>query len=112
MAEKGEFIIRKEAVKKYGVGLFEKLNSMVAGMKIGGPVARITRPEIANKQAVRRFSNGGEVQSSASPSANINITLSPMFLTGDRNSMRQAASLLKAEISNINNRYGHGYGVA
>ncbi|MBW2006173.1 MAG: hypothetical protein JRI72_16530, partial [Deltaproteobacteria bacterium] len=45
MLEKGEFVIRKEAVEKYGSGLFENLNSMVAGMKIGGFVPKMQMPK-------------------------------------------------------------------
>ena len=39
MLERGEFVVRKEAVSKYGAGFFSKLNSMMpgAGGQIGGP---------------------------------------------------------------------------
>ena len=83
--------------------MFENLNSMVAGMKIGGLVPKVSMPAIA-QQPVQRFSRGGSV-SSASP-ASINITLSPTFMTGDRNSVKQAATMLRDEIKNIDHRYG------
>jgi len=89
-------------VQKYGAGMFENLNSMVAGMKIGGSVPKVSMPAIAKQQNVQRFSSGGQV---SSPST-INITISPTFMTGDRNSVKQAATMLRDEIKNIDHRYG------
>ena len=52
LLEAGEFVIRKEAVKKYGSGLFEALNAMrvdageIMRKKIGGIISNISMPSI------------------------------------------------------------------
>lgn len=63
--EPGEYIIRKEAVRKYGAGLFEALNAMrvdtaeAIKARIGGMISNISIP-----QPAYHFQNGGGVPSS------------------------------------------------
>ena len=108
LLERGEYVMRKEAVQSYGTGLMNAINSGMAKFMAGG----IVKPQIVFDQPVQRFATGGQVASATSmyPASSsgvpINITLSPMFMTGDKNSMRQAAETLRTELKNIDHRYG------
>jgi hypothetical protein len=68
LLQRGEFVLRKEAVKRYGLSFIEALNSLrlsdVSKFAVGGLVPRL--PEIK----IPRFENGGIVEK---PIANINL---------------------------------------
>jgi len=83
MLERGEFVVRKDAVAKYGSGVFEKLNSMI--------------PQPA-MQAQMATAGGGPTY---------NITISPSLMAGDRSSMRTVASVLKEELDKLSHRWGN-----
>jgi len=61
LLEAGEFVIRKEAVSKYGVGLFHALNAMKADFpnmikaRVGGLISNLSIPSIP----VQKFATGG-----------------------------------------------------
>lgn len=63
LLEAGEFVIRKEAVSKYGAGLFHALNSMTADFpamikaRVGGLISDLSMPAAP----IRRFAGGGPV---------------------------------------------------
>ena len=101
LLEKGEYVIREEAVQKYGTKMFENLNSMMTRFSDGGSVRRIAIP---NVQA-QKFSDGGSV-GTVPTSSTINVTVAPTFMTGDRNSVQQVAQTLRDEIRKIDHRYG------
>lgn len=67
LLEAGEFIIRKEAVRKYGLGLFHALNSMTAGAgsivkaKVGGLI-----PAISMSNPVKLQTGGSPGQAAVS----------------------------------------------
>jgi len=94
MLESGEFVIRKEAVKKYGANLFENLNSMVAGMKIGGAVKAPTMP---------KFSTGGPVGGSNMQlsgqlhTINLNVNNTSHKLYGDAEAVNGLVKTLRRE---------------
>jgi hypothetical protein len=110
MLEPGEWVIRKEAVQRYGSSFFDKLNRMVAGSDdIGTAVAKKVGGLIgpAIPQPVQRFEGGGGVGGSFLTSQpTFNITITPKFLTGDRAAMRQIASELQGAIKDLNVRWG------
>lgn len=66
LLEAGEFIVRKEAVAKYGVGLFHALNSMAVGAgamvkaRVGGLIAPVMPSFKISEPA--RFKTGGDVK--------------------------------------------------
>jgi len=53
--------------------------------------------------SARRFQSGGPVTASG---PTYNITIAPQFMTGDKNSIKQAAAALRSELANIDHRYG------
>ena len=110
MLEPGEWVIRKEAVQKYGSGFFNKLNSMVAGADdVGTAVAKKVGGLISTPMPapVQRFEGGGGVGGSFLTSQPVfNITISPKYLTGDRASMRQIAGEVQGAIQELNVRWG------
>lgn len=65
LLEAGEFVVRKEAVKKYGAGLFAGLNSMKLNMadtvraKVGGLISDISMPSIPAPRFA--YATGGPV---------------------------------------------------
>lgn len=76
LLEPGEFVVRKEAVAKYGVGYLQALNAMrlndISAVKarLGGPIAA------TNNTAEVRFQQGGLVDARKSPETiNLNLTL-------------------------------------
>jgi len=109
MLEQGGYVVRKEAVKNYGTGMMNAINSGVAKFMAGG----IVKPRIVIDQpqsSIQTFASGGPVMGAAASASGspINITISPMFMTGDRNSVKQVATMLRDEIKNIDHRYGVG----
>ncbi|CCK81197.1 phage tail tape measure protein [Desulfobacula toluolica] len=86
LLEAGEFVIRKEAVAKYGAGFFSKLNSMrlnlpdmqrVVKARIGGLISNLSLPEIP----VQRFATGGMAMANGGQSPS--ETLVVRFQAGD-----------------------------
>jgi len=90
LLEPGEFVVRKEAVARYGVGYLQALNSMrlndisTVKARIGGLIAG------ANSAAYQRFQQGGLATAKApSETVNLNLTLPgsskpvPMKITPD-----------------------------
>jgi len=81
--EAGEFVIRKEAVKKYGTALFAGLNAMRLDMsslvraRVGGLISNISMPSIPAPRVA--FADGGVVSTGQSPSE----TLIVRFQAGD-----------------------------
>jgi hypothetical protein len=104
--EPGEYVVRKEAVKKYGGAVFEGLNNMTipdvlgsVGKRLGGIIG----------DSFRRFQIGGSVPAHAAMQANqqtFNITVSPKYLTGDRQAMRAVAKDVSAAIQEQSRRWG------
>ena len=104
--EPGEYVVRKEAVKKYGGAIFESLNNMSApdvmssvGKRLGGIIG----------DSFRRFQAGGSVPAHAALQANqqtFNITVSPKYLTGDRQAMREIAQDVSKAIQEQSRRWG------
>jgi len=66
LLEAGEFVVRKEAVQKYGAALFNGLNAMslnlsdVVRARVGGLISNISMPDLRQAQ-VSRFAAGGMV---------------------------------------------------
>jgi TP901 family phage tail tape measure protein len=91
MLEPGEFVIRKEAVKNYGTGLFDQLNSMVAKFSNGGSIRRIPTP------AVQKMSVGGLVMSNQLHTINLSINNTPHKLYGDEQAVHGLIKTLRRE---------------
>ena len=90
MLEKGEFVIRKEAVAKYGQGLFTNLNNMAQKMAVGGFVM----PKMP------AFAQGGAVGGSNNISdqlhtINLNINNQPHKLYGDTDAVNGLVKTLR-----------------
>ena len=72
LLEAGEFVIRKEAVRKYGAGLFHALNTMQFNgieplrAKLGGLISQLSNQPI-------RMNQGGQVPSTTSGNQQLNI---------------------------------------
>jgi TP901 family phage tail tape measure protein len=104
--EPGEYVVRKEAVKKYGGAIFEGLNKMTVpdvmgsiGKRLGGIIG----------DSFRGFQTGGPAPAHASMQANqqtFNITVSPKYLTGDRQAMRAVAKDVTKAIEEQSRRWG------
>jgi hypothetical protein len=83
LLEAGEFVIRKEAVKKYGTALFAGLNAMRLDMsslvraRVGGLISNISMPSIPAPRVA--FAEGGVVSTGQTPSE----TLIVRFQAGD-----------------------------
>jgi len=113
LLEPGEYVVRKEAVKKYGEGVFSALNNMkmasedvgsTVAQKIGGIIKRATY----QPGPVQAFAGGGSVASASNfePARAINVYLQPKFLTGDRSSMRTAAVEIQRALTDLDSRWG------
>jgi len=95
MLEKGEFVIRKEAVQKYGSNMFENLNSMVAGMKIGGLVPKVQMPKFSEGGNVSAYS--GFQLSNQLHTINLNINNTSHQLYGNEQAVRGLVKTLRRE---------------
>ena len=103
LLEPTEFVINKEAVAKYGAGLFDLYNKMLvnisSGFKKGGIVLGSQRP--------RKMQEGGPAMTGLTSGGNTyHLTVSPMFMTGDRRSLEEAAIVLKSKLEDLD---GRGY---
>ena len=83
LLEAGEFVVRKEAVKKYGSNLFNALNAMKLNMsnlvraRVGGMISNISVPEINSPRFT--YQTGGVVSPASGPAE----TLIVRFQAGD-----------------------------
>ncbi len=103
LLEPAEFVIKKEAVAKYGAGLFDLYNKMLvnisSGFKKGGIVLGPQRPQ--------KMQEGGLAMAGLTSGGNTyHLTVSPMFMTGDRRSLEEAAIILKNKLEDLD---GRGY---
>lgn len=74
LAEDGEFVIRKEAVRRYGPGLFRALNSLrLPAFRAGGLVRP---PLIPRVPSLPRFQEGGEVGGTGAGGETVRLELS------------------------------------
>jgi len=86
LLEAGEFVIRKEAVRKYGAALFHGLNAMRLNVndamraRVGGLIANISMPEIPRFAAggMVGMASGGEVMTLRLQAGNVDMPLKVM----------------------------------
>ena len=105
LLEAGEFVIRKEAVKKYGSGLFEALNAMrvdageIMRKKIGGIISNISMPSIPVPRYA--YQTGGQV---SGPGETFTIRLQagnvemPINAVGNKQAMRGMVKEFEKEL--------------
>ena len=97
----GEYVIRASAVKQYGKGLFDNLNSQnfanggyilpkyhsggKVGYKYGGEVMAMLQggEVVIPKEIVRHYENGGQVSNSNSSQYNINVSVNGSNASAD-----------------------------
>jgi hypothetical protein len=101
--EPGEYIIRKEAVRKYGAGLFEALNAMrvdaaeTIKARIGGMISNISIP-----QPVYHFQAGGGVPFSSGETMTIRFQAGnaemPLQVKGNPATTRQMVKNFEKEL--------------
>jgi len=106
LLEAGEFVVRKEAVKKYGAGLFQALNAMkldLADMvraRIGGLISNISMPAMPSPQYA--FQAGGAVPGTSGETMTIRFqaggTEMPLAVMGDRRVTRAMVKEFEAEL--------------
>jgi len=107
LLEPGEWVIRKEAVRRYGDRFMEMVNSMkmptlqpqavaVATNAVSTPVALSAPVKMQTGGPVERKSGG----------LNLNITIAPRFMTGDRKAARQVAIDVKRALEDLGVRLG------
>jgi len=108
LLEAGEWVIKKEAVNKYGSALFEALNNMSFNIEdlLGGAMKRMGG--MIAQPAVAKYQSGGEVGSGGSVRAGntYQITFAPQFMTGDAMAMRNMAPELKRILEDLDHRWG------
>lgn len=105
LLEAGEFVIRKEAVKKYGSGLFEALNAMrvdageIMRKKIGGIISKFSIPTVSVPRYA--YQTGGSV---AGPGETFTIRLQagnvemPLNVVGNKQAMRGMVKEFEKEL--------------
>jgi len=106
LLEAGEFVIRKEAVRKYGAGLFQALNAMKLDLshmvraRIGGLVSNISLPEMPSPQYA--FQAGGSVPGMSGETMTIRFQAGgaemPLMVMGDRKVTRAMVKEFEAEL--------------
>jgi len=106
LLEAGEFVVRKEAVRKYGAGLFQALNAMkldVSDMmraRIGGLISNISLPAMTAPQYA--FQAGGAVQGMSGDTMTIRLQAGgaemPLTVVGDRKVTRAMVKEFEAEL--------------
>ena len=105
LLEAGEFVVRKEAVRKYGAALFHALNSMrldlsgVARAKIGGLISNIPLPS-APRHA---YQTGGAVEAGSAEEAmtirfQAGNTEMPLTVVGNSKVTRQMVKEFEKEL--------------
>jgi len=113
LLEAGEWVIKKEAVKKYGSALFEALNNMSFNIEdlLGGAMKRMGGMIAQPVPAVAKYQTGGEVGLGGSARGSgagntYQITFAPQFMTGDAMAMRNMAPELKRILEDLDHRWG------
>jgi len=106
LLEAGEFVIRKEAVRKYGAGLFQALNAMKLDLsdmvraRIGGLISNISLPAMALPQYA--FQAGGAVPGMSGETMTIRFQAGgaemPLTVMGDRKVTRAMVKEFEAEL--------------
>ncbi|TET81769.1 MAG: phage tail tape measure protein, partial [Candidatus Heimdallarchaeota archaeon] len=107
LLEAGEWVIRKEAVQKYGSALFEALNSLSFNIEdmLGGVMKQMGG---MIPQPVKYQSGGGVDTGRGKGIGNTyNITFAPQFMTGDEMAMRNMAPELKRILEDLDHRWGN-----
>jgi hypothetical protein len=103
LLEPGEFVIRKEAVKKYGAAIFEALNSMNLDIPDFG-VPKVMR---AAGGMVPAYQTGGLVDQPMSAGVRVDkIVISPTYMSGDRSTAKRFAVEVKRELDALEARRG------
>lgn len=106
LLEAGEYVVRKEAVKKYGVNLLHALNSMklnlngMARAKIGGLISNISIPAMPAPQFA--FQGGGSVPGVSGETMTVRFqagnTEMPLTVIGDRRVTRGMVKQFEKEL--------------
>ncbi len=106
LLEAGEYVVRKEAVKKYGVNLLHALNSMklnlngMARSKIGGLISNISIPAMPAPQYA--FQGGGSVPGTSGETLTLRFqagnTEMPLTVMGDRRVTRSMVKEFEREL--------------
>jgi TP901 family phage tail tape measure protein len=97
LLEAGEYVVRKEAVRKYGAGLLEAINNMrlqlpgIVQARLGGLVPEIRVP-------VPRFAAGGPVSASAEEAIVLELRAGNSALTTRAAGGRAAVKALEKEL--------------
>lgn len=107
LLEPGEWVIRKEAVSKYGDRFMEAVNSMnfpTLRPAMATAAENVSRPTVAS--APVKMQSGGFISSKGSSGPKLNITIAPRFMTGDRNAARQVAVDIKRALEDLGVRLG------
>ena len=100
MLKKGEYVIREEAVQKYGTGLMNSINSGMAKFMAGG----IVKPQIVFDQPMQRFASGGSVQTGYQSGSqftgklhtiSLNVNNTPHTLYGDEQAVNGLVKSLR-----------------
>jgi hypothetical protein len=119
LAEPGEYFVRKEAVSKYGKSFMDSVNNMRFPSRgvDSTAVARSVGGIIGDFREELRMARGGPI---ARQTANViakpytiikpMISISPMFMTGDRGSMRVAAKEIRKQLYEIDRALGGSNG--
>lgn len=109
LLEAGEWVIRKEAVQKYGSSLFAALNNLTFDVQdlLGGVMKKmggfINPP-------VHKFQTGGPTVSGeggGGATKIYKITFAPQFMTGDEMAMRSMGPELKRVLEDLDHRWGN-----
>jgi len=109
LLEAGEWVIRKEAVQKYGSAMFAALNNLNFDVQdlLGGAMKKMggfINPPVHKFQA--GGSTVGEESGSGGGTKIYNVTFSPQFMTGDEMAMRNMAPELKRVLNELDDRWG------
>jgi len=107
LLEPGEWVIRKEAVQKYGNDLFAALNNMelpewalAARRKIGGSIRRASGGSVTSPSMSLAAAGGGR------SGEGLSIHFHPMYMSGDRAMARKFAIQIERELSELQKRKG------
>lgn len=114
IAEAGEFVVRKEAVKmyneKYGSNFINSINNMsfsmpseagVAQKRLGGAVQKIAKTHYQTGGEVQGFSSGSEKKGEG-----VKVYLQPTYMMGDRRSALAAAKEIEKYLNYNKHRKG------
>jgi len=101
----GEYVMRSEAVKKYGTNFMSSINSMTVPVESATKVIKARMGGLV-KSLAPRYEMQPEFATPSPINRTYNITVSPQFLTGDRNSMRKLATEVKKAIENVDKGLG------